>query len=104
MELPRLQPLYEKYKDKGFSIIAIDSRRDTEAAKEFIEENKLTYHMLENGEDSEEIVRATFGVGLFPTSFLVDREGKVRKCHIGFEEGDEAVFEREIQELLGLTS
>jgi peroxiredoxin len=104
VELPRLQPLHEMYKDKGLSIIAIEARRDTEGAQKFIEENKLTYHMVENGEDSEEIVRAIFGVDLFPTSFLLDREGKVRKCHIGFDEGDEAVFEQEIQELLGLTS
>jgi len=104
VELPRLEPIYQKYKDQGLSIIAIDAYKDTESAEKFVEENDLTYHMVENGEESEEVVRANFGVDLFPTSFLVDKEGKVRRCHIGFEEGDEGKLEKEIVELLGVRS
>ena len=100
MELPRLQPLYEKYKDQGFEIIAVDGKRDTERATKFIEENGLTYTMLENAEDEAEIVGKIFKVRAYPSSFLIDREGKVMYFHLGFEEGDEEHLEEEILELL----
>lgn len=100
MELPRLEPIYRKYKDQGLSIIAVDAYRDTEGSKRFAEENGLTYHMIENGEGDEEFVRSALGVDSFPTSFLIDNEGKIRRCHLGFDEGDELKLEEEIKELL----
>ncbi len=100
MELPRLQPLYEQYKDQGFEIIAVDAKRDTERATKFIEEKGLTYTMLENGEESDEIVGSMFKVRSFPSSFLIDRDGKVMYFHLGFEAGDEEHLEEQIKTLL----
>jgi len=100
VELPRLQPLYEKYKDQGFEIVAVDGKRDTERATKFIEENGLTYTMLENAEDDAEIVGSVFKVRAYPSSFLIDRDGKVMYFHLGFEEGDEEHLEEEILKLL----
>lgn len=100
MELPRLQPLYEKYKDQGFEIIAVDGKRDTERATKFIEENGLSYTLLENGEGDDEIVGGLYKVRAYPTSFLIDRQGKVMYFHLGFEAGDEVHLEEEIQSLL----
>jgi len=100
VELPRLQPLYEKYNDQGFEIVAVDGKRDTERATKFIEENGLTYTMLENAEDDAEIVGSVFKVRAYPSSFLIDRDGKVMYFHLGFEEGDEEHLEEEILSLL----
>ena len=100
MELPRLQPLFEKYRDRGLSVIAIDTMRDTERATKFIAENGLTYPMLENGEGDAEVVRATYQVYGHPTSFLIDREGRILYYHLGFREGDEEKLEKEILSLL----
>lgn len=98
MELPRLEPLWQKYQDRGFSVIVVEAARDTERATKFIEENKLTYYLLETEEDND-VVDEVFDVHVFPTSFLIDQEGRVMYCHIGFEEGDEAGLEREILDL-----
>lgn len=100
MELPRLQPLYETYKNQGFEVVAVESRRDTERATQFIEDKGLTYTLLENGEDELEVVDGTFGVRSFPTSFLIDREGRVMYYHLGFELGDEKKLAAEIESLL----
>ena len=48
--MPRLQALYEEYKDQGLEIVAVDGKRDTERAMKFIEQKGLTYTMLENAE------------------------------------------------------
>ncbi len=101
MELPRLEPLWNKYRDKGLSIIAIEATGDRERAVKFIEENKLTYHMLEADEDKL-IIKKKFGVKWFPTSYLIDREGRILICHVGFSAGDEEELEKEIQKIAGL--
>jgi peroxiredoxin len=100
VELPRLQPLYETYKDQGFNVVVVDGKRQTEKAVEFIEKHGLTYTALENGEDDAEVVDAVFGVQSFPTSFLVDREGRIVYSHLGFEAGDEEKLAKEIESLL----
>lgn len=100
MELPRLQPLYEKYKDQGFEIIAVDGKRDTERALKFIEDNGLSYTLLENGNTELEVADRLYRVIAYPSSFLIDRDGKVMYYHLGFEAGDEARFEEEIRSLL----
>lgn len=100
MELPRLEPLYQEYKDQGLSVIAIEGKRDRERAQKFIEEHGLTYTMLETGEEDDDIVRQTFSIGSYPTSFLVNEEGKIIYVHVGFARGDEEKLEKEIKQLL----
>ncbi len=100
MELPRLQPLYETYKDQGFSVVVVDGKRMTDLATKFIEKNGLTYTALENGEDDAEVVKSLFLVQSYPTSFLIDRDGRVVYSHLGFEPGDEEHLAEEIESLL----
>jgi peroxiredoxin len=92
--------LYEKYKDQGFEVVAVDGKRDTERAQKFIAKNELTYTFLENGEDDAEIVSNIFKVRGYPSSFLIDRDGNVMFFHLGFEAGDEEHLEEEILKLL----
>jgi len=100
VELPRLQALFEKYQDQGFEIVAIEGMRDTERAKKFIEKNGLTFTTIENGVGDAEVAQTIFKVSGYPTSFLINRDGKVMFFHINYEEGDEKVIEEEIQSLL----
>ena len=100
MELPRLQTLYESYREQGFEIVAVEANRDTEQARKFIADKGLTFTMLEDGADDAEVVSSVFGVWAFPTSLLVDREGRVMYAHVGFELGDEETLEQELKSLL----
>jgi len=100
VELPRLQTLYESYREQGFEIVAVEANRDTEQARKFIADKGLTFTMLEDGADDAEVVSSVFGVWAFPTSLLVDREGRVMYAHVGFELGDEEMLEEEIKSLL----
>jgi peroxiredoxin len=100
VELPRLEPLWQSYKDKGLAVVAVEAQRDTENATTFISENNLTYTFLENGEGEGDVVRGVFGVRSFPTSYIIDREGRIMYYHLGFEEGDEDKLEKELLTLL----
>ena len=100
MEFPQINEVYGKLKNKGFQIIGIDALNMTDQAKKVMEENKIAFPCFENGKEDAEVVSATFGVGIFPTSMLLDKEGKVRYVHIGFEDGDKEKLEKEIKTLL----
>ena len=101
MELPRIEPLWQKYKDQGFTAIAIETSQDREKALEFVTENSLTYHFLEDIEGDGNVVADKLQIYGQPTTYLVDRNGQIVFTHIGFEEGDELQMEKEIQKLLG---
>ncbi len=100
MELPRLQPLYETYRDQGLEIIAVEAFRDTARARKFIEDRGLTYTFLENGQDDADVVSDVFGISAFPTSLLIGRDGRIMFAHLGFDPGDEDKLEDEIRRLL----
>jgi peroxiredoxin len=100
VELPRLQSLYDTYSDRGFTVVVIDGKRQTEKAEAFIAKHGLTYTALENGEGDAEVVKTMFKVSSYPTSFVIDRQGRVMYSHLGFEAGDEDQLAEEIESLL----
>ncbi len=102
MELPRLEPLYQKYSNQGLGIVAVESQRDRDRATKFVADNNLTYPFLENGEGEDEFVYDTFAVNSFPTTYLIDADGKILYVHVGFDEGDEEKLAKEIERILAL--
>ncbi len=78
-EMPLFERVYRKYKDRGFEILAISTDAEVSKVKEFIKEYKLSFPVLmDNGE-----VSSLYGVQGLPTSFLIDREGKIVKIRLG---------------------
>ena len=78
-ELPLFEKIYEKYKDKGFVILAINT--DPENLKDFLKDFgvKITFPIL-IGDDR---ILDLYPVRGLPTSFLIDREGKIVKVRLG---------------------
>jgi peroxiredoxin len=101
--LPRLEEIWQKYKDAGLSIVAIQSSQDHEKGRLLVEEKGLTFHVLQNEEDNDVVWGVYRGEGN-PTTFLIDREGRILSYHLGFQEGDEVELEQEIADLLASPS
>lgn len=82
-EMPALQEAYENYRDKGFTVLAVNWTQvdDPEQVEPFVRELGLTFPILldERGEVSEGLYNL---LGL-PTSVFVDRGGNVREIFIG---------------------
>jgi len=72
-EMPDLQALYDKYRERGFVVLSIS---DEEAAKvsPFVAERKITYPVLL---DPGRKVNTVFVVEGIPKSFVYDRDGKL---------------------------
>ena len=77
VEMPGFQRVYEDKRDEGFEIVAISTDRAGEGVvRDFLEERSLTFPAAMA---SASVVRDFGGVRALPTSFLVDREGRIRQ-------------------------
>ncbi|MEJ2621738.1 MAG: TlpA disulfide reductase family protein [Candidatus Thiodiazotropha sp.] len=79
-EMQSIEPVYQLYHDKGLVILALNVRQDRDIAAEFIEKLDISYPALLDKEG--EVARAYGVIGL-PTTFVVDREGRLHTRIIG---------------------
>ena len=70
-----LEPLYQKYKAKGFMPVAINESRLIKDDQRLLKFAELTYPMLV---DEYGLVAKQFGVIGLPTTFIIDQQGIVR--------------------------
>ena len=96
-ELPLLEKLHQHYKADGFTVLAINIDDDVESAHKMIENLKLT---LPIAFDREQSVVEQFHITIMPTTYLIDRKGKIRHLHHGFFAHTEQTYETQIINLL----
>ncbi len=70
--LPELSGLHEKYQDKGFEILGV-AADDADTLKGFLEKKPLAWrHVV----DEESEIAAKYSIEAFPTTLLIDKQGK----------------------------
>jgi len=80
-EMPALQAFYEKYRDDGFTIIAVNDGDPTSDVLQFIEDYNLTFPVwLDPTYIATEDAFRTLNL---PSSYIIDREGTVRLQWVG---------------------
>lgn len=80
VEMPSMQRLYEKMQGRPFQMIAILYREDPEKAMAYMKENRFTMPVLL---DAGNKISYLYGVTGIPETFIVDKEGVLRKRVIG---------------------
>ncbi len=95
LEMPSMEKLHKRLKDKDFVMVAINLQEPTSRVKKFFEENKLTFISLL---DLKGKVGDRYGVRSLPTTFILDKAGKIIGKIMGPGEWDGekaiALFER----------
>lgn len=94
--IPELILLQDKYRDKGFEIVAASMDYSVADVKHMIEDKGMNYTVVM----SDERVEKQYGIISIPTSFLIDRTGAVVKRHLGFAPGVVLGMENDIKLLL----
>lgn len=97
MELPRVQPIFEKYRDQGLQVLAVEINNDRAGADKFIAEHGLTFIFAAA---DRAFVKQYFNTATYPNAFIIDREGRIREHKIGFKAGDEVELEAKLKEIL----
>jgi len=98
-ELLIMQKLYERHKDKGFLLLAIneDKAKGLSKVKSFVKGKKFTFPVLF---DPDGDVSRKYRVFALPYSVLLDSQGEIVHTGYGFKPGDEAAIEEKIIDLL----
>jgi cytochrome c biogenesis protein CcmG/thiol:disulfide interchange protein DsbE len=96
-EIPGFVRLQEKYRDKGLVIVGYSVDDTAEKAKAYAAQYKMNYPIL-LGEGREDLQDAYGPIWGLPSSFIISRDGKVCRKHIGI--APEAVFEKEVVALM----
>ena len=96
IEIPWFQEFERQNKDKGFAVLGVAMDEEGwDVVKPFAQHMNINYRLL-IGNDS--IAEQFGGVDALPTTFLIDRDGKIAAVHVGLSGKRE--FEDGIRELL----
>ena len=95
-EIPGFVELQEKYRDK-LTIIGYSVDDTAELAKKYASEYKMNYPVL-LGEGREDVQDAYGPIWGIPASFIISKDGKVCRKHMGI--APKAVFEKELVALM----
>jgi thiol-disulfide isomerase/thioredoxin len=74
---PYVQKLYKKYKDSGFEVFAVSLDVNKPLWLKAIKRDKLTYTQVIDSDGWMSKVAEKYYVDALPTSFLIDRAGKI---------------------------
>jgi peroxiredoxin len=98
MEIPWFIEFQQQFKDQGFTVLGVAMDDDGwQSVKPYVAERKVNYRVL-LGDDA--VSTRYGGVDSLPTTFVIDKEGRIASAHVGLIGKNE--YLGEIQTLLGI--
>jgi peroxiredoxin len=96
-ENPNVVAQYNKYKDKGFTVMSVSLDKSREAWLAAIEKDGLIWpHHVSDLNQWSSKAGAVYGVRSIPFTVLIDKEGKIVKTNVRGED-----LQKELEKLLG---
>jgi cytochrome c biogenesis protein CcmG/thiol:disulfide interchange protein DsbE len=95
---PWMNEMQRRYRARGLTVVAVNLDKDRALAQQFL---AAMHPMFTIAYDPEGKVASRYDVQAMPSSYLIDRSGRVVSRHLGFREDDKAAMEQTIRALLG---
>jgi len=96
IEIPWFMEFERKHKDRGFSVLGVSMDDEGwEVVKPFLQDLNVNYRVVIGNDFT---AQAYGGVDALPTTFLIDREGRIAAVHVGL--AGKKDFENGIEKLL----
>jgi cytochrome c biogenesis protein CcmG/thiol:disulfide interchange protein DsbE len=96
IEIPWFVEMQRKNKDRGFEVLGVAMDDEGwEVVKPFASQMGINYRLVMG---NDQTAQAYGGVDALPTTFLIDRTGKIAATHVGLSSKKD--FENGIEELL----
>ncbi|HXP86150.1 MAG TPA: redoxin domain-containing protein [Bryobacteraceae bacterium] len=100
VEIPWFIEFQQTYKDRNFTVVGVSMDDDGWASvKPYVTEKKINYRIV-IGDDM--LAKVYGGVESLPTTFVIDRFGRIASSHVGLISKKQ--YENEIQRLLEVTA
>ncbi len=94
---PWMNHLQQELGSKGLVIVAVNVDRERRDAERFIQTHKPDFRIVF---DPDGLLPEKFAVRGMPTSFLIDRDGRIHTRHEGFRLADREALAREVRALV----
>lgn len=96
IEIPWFIDFEKQYKDHGFSVLGVAMDDEGwQVVRPFLSEHKVNYRVMVGDEITAQLYQ---GLDSLPTTFVLDREGRIAATHIGLVSKSE--YQNEITQLL----
>lgn len=79
-EMPYMENQYQEYKDRGVEILAVNVGESELAVERFVDRHDLSFPIPM---DKNKAVLDSYGIGPLPTTFLINKDGKVLEILTG---------------------
>jgi thiol-disulfide isomerase/thioredoxin len=79
-EMPSMEALYQRFKDEGLEILAVNYGESEQKVAAFFEQLNLSFP---SALDSTGQVNGLYGVAALPTTYIIDREGNILSRVVG---------------------
>ncbi len=100
VEIPWFIEFEQKYKDQGLVVLGVSMDEEGWAmVKPYLESAKVNYRVVIG---TDRVGTLYGGVESLPTTFMIDRDGKIASTHIGLVGKKE--YSDEINQLLGIST
>jgi peroxiredoxin len=96
-EMPQLNRLYGKYKPAGFLLLGVNVDEDPANARGLATKLGVQFPVLF---DAKQSVSRLYDLSTMPSTVIIDRDGRVRYVHLGYKDGYEDTYEKQVAELL----
>jgi len=96
-EMPQLNRLYEKYRKAGFVLLGVNVDENPANAVGVSSKLGVQFPVLF---DKDQRVSRLYDLSTMPSTVLIDRDGRVRYIHLGYKDGFEDAYDKQIAELL----
>ena len=97
VSLPFYAALDAELRGRGLTVVAVSTDENDADVRAFLKATPLPFAIAR---DPRGEVAESMGVGMIPTTLLLDRAGNVRLRRQGFTPADEPALRREVEKLL----
>lgn len=94
---PWMEEMHTRYQDDGLAIVAVSVDGKRELAEKFVQESGASFI---TAIDSGKKTARAYKLRAMPSSYLIDREGKIISTHLGFRTSQTKTMEDEIKKAL----
>ena len=96
--LPHLQKMQEDadLAKRGLRILAVDAHEGRDPVEKYIRAHKFTFPVLLD----QRVTQRNWGVDSLPRTFLIGRDGRIRKIYSGFDDATSKAMDQAIDEAL----
>lgn len=94
---PWMNEMQAKYAEQNFTVLSVNLDAETALAEQFLQEVPAQFPVFY---DPKGKVARAFKLKGMPSSFIINKAGKIVSTHVGFTEEKKKIYQQEILNLL----